>query len=236
MPTGREKIVADLIDRGRRLLNEPRGQTNFGTGIAEAEVLLNDIELHPHIFVLACVMDRQVAARRAWLIPYEIGKEIGSFDFEAFLAIKPAKLTKMFAKKRLHRFNAVMATLFYKAIQTIHTRHKNDASRIWSGTPKSAAVMRRFIEFDGVGIKIASMATNILARDFKIPMTNYSSIDISPDRQVRKYFVHHGLIRKEASNDELMLLARELHHEFPGILDVGAFFGGRELGRKRRTE
>ena len=96
--------------------------------------------------------------------------------------------------------------------------------------------MRRFIEFDGVGIKIASMATNILARDFKIPMTNYSSIDISPDRQVRKYFVHHGLIRKEASNDELMLLARELHHEFPGILDVGAFFGGRELGRKRRTE
>jgi endonuclease-3 len=92
-------------------------------------------------------------------------------------------------------------------------------------------VIRRFLEFKGVGIKIANMGTNILIRDFKVPMSERSSIDIAPDVQVMKFFVHHGLLRPEAGIDELIYKAREIYPEYPGILDIAAW----ELGRKLRT-
>ena len=47
-----------------------------------ANSLLNDIENYPHAYVLACLMDRQIKAERAWVIPFEIYKEIGSFNFD----------------------------------------------------------------------------------------------------------------------------------------------------------
>ena len=46
----------------------------------EANSILNDLEKYPHAYVLACLMDRQIKAERAWNIPYEIFKEIGSFS------------------------------------------------------------------------------------------------------------------------------------------------------------
>jgi hypothetical protein len=232
MPISQQKIVDDLIKEGQKLWKSPRRQVDFETGVEEAESLLNDIEQHPHIFVLACVMDRQIPARKAWIIPFEVGTEVGGFELRDFTKLSPKRLQKIFADKRLHRFNTKMAKHFYEVVQWIHTQYGDDVSRIWANNPESASVIRRFLEFKGVGIKIASMAANILARDFKIPMRNYSSIDISPDRQVKKYFIHHGLIRKDARNEELIFLARELYPKFPGILDVGAWRGGRDLKKR----
>ncbi|MEK7993292.1 MAG: hypothetical protein AAB403_05755 [Planctomycetota bacterium] len=71
------------------------------------------------------------------------------------------------------------------------------------------------------------MATNILLRDFKVKIRDYSSIDISTDRQVKKFFVRRGLLRKDASNEELTYLARELHPEYPGVFDFIAWTQGR---------
>ena len=116
----------------------------------------------------------------------------------------------------------------------IHLKYNNHAENIWSGKPKSALIIRRFLEFKGIGVKIANMAVIILARDFKIPMQDYSSIDIAPDVQVKKYFISKGLLRENASNDELIYLAREIYPEFPGLLDFAAWRGGREIKKGKR--
>ena len=39
-----------------------------------ANKLLNDLDRYPHAYVLAGLMDRQIKAERAWIIPYEIKK------------------------------------------------------------------------------------------------------------------------------------------------------------------
>lgn len=78
MNKSQEKIVNILIKRGKELLEQPYKKSEF-TKILKADDLLDNLREYPHAFILACVMDRQIKAERAWLIPYEISKEIGGF-------------------------------------------------------------------------------------------------------------------------------------------------------------
>ncbi|CAD6493626.1 MAG: Endonuclease III [Candidatus Argoarchaeum ethanivorans] len=228
MEVKQEQIVEILIERGKELIEQPYTKIEF-TGNTDADDLLNDIENFPHAFVLACIMDRQMKAEKAWLIPYEISKEIGGFEFSNLLKLNLDYLKETFRSKSLHRFNDTMAENFYFGIQKIHKNYNNDASDIWKDRPRSATVVRRFLEFKGVGVKIATMAANILAREFKIPISDYICIDISPDTHVKRVFKRLGFISKNATNDELIYCARELNPEYPGIFDLSCW----EIGRNR---
>lgn len=221
-----EKIVKILIRKGKELFNQPYKKIEF-TKNPEADNLLNNLKEYPHAFVLACIMDRQMKAEKAWLIPYKISKEIGTFKFSKLLSLKLSEIKKIFKRKNLHRFNEVMAENFYFAIQKIHKDYNDDASNIWKDRPKSATIVKRFLEFKGVGIKIATMAANILAREFKIPMKDYICIDISPDVHVKRVFKRLGFISKDGDNDELIYAARELNPKYPGIFDLSCWHIGR---------
>jgi len=229
------KIVQILIERGNELFGSPYKKVKF-TGNLEADDLLNNLKQFPHAFVLACVMDRQIKAERAWQIPYYVSQEIGGFEFEKLKKVNLDSLKDIFKKRSLHRFNEVMAGNFHSATQLISEKYNGGASRIWEDNPGSAAVVRRFLEFKGVGVKIATMATNILARDFKISMQDRICIDISPDVQVKRVFIRLGFISKDASNDELIYCARELHPEYPGIFDFSAWEIGREWCRPKNPD
>src|SRR5262249_37716382 len=111
-----------------------------------------------------------------------------------------------------------------------------DASRIWAGCPPSAEVVYRFLEFDGAGPKIASMAANILARQFKIPFADYYSIDISADVHVRRVFARLGLCPSGATIEQLVYKERALHPEFPGMMDLPSWEIGRKWCRPRRPD
>jgi endonuclease III len=71
------------------------------------------------------------------------------------------------------------------------------------------------------------MATNILARDFKIPLADYYSVDVSADVHVRRVFTRLGLVEEAARIEEIIYCARVLHPHFPGLLDFPAW----EIGR-----
>ena len=232
MNNNQELILKKLVTKGNQLLNQPRRLEEF-TGNSEADKFLNDIKNYPHFFVLACFMDRQIKAEKAWIIPYEIGKIISGFKFNKFLELKEKHIRDIFVSNNLHRFNNKMSKIFYFGIKRIHENYNDDASNIWRKKPKSATVVRRFLQFSGVGIKIASMAVNILARDFKIPMADKLCIDISPDVHVKRVFIRLGLISKSASNEELIYRARELNPEYPGIFDLSCWEIGRHWCRPR---
>ena len=233
MDADQKKIVKILIKEGNNFLSKPQKLIDF-TGDKAADRLLNNLRCYPHAYVLACIMDRQINTERAWMIPIRISQIIGGFDFFRLRNLNLDYLTRIFEQNSLHRFNKQMAINFYQAIQKIAKDYKGNAALIWKGAPSSAAIVRRFLEFRGVGIKIATMATNILAREFKIPMGDYICIDISPDVHVKRVFKRIGFIGKEASNDELIYCARELNAEYPGIFDLSCWEIGKNWCRPKK--
>lgn len=219
-----------LKQRGIELLNQPRSFVQF-TGIEAADQLLNDIDRQPHAFVLACLMDQQVKAERAWRIPYQISVTVGDFTFPSLLAIGLEELVRIFGSQGLHRFNPKMAKVFYLGLQLIHTAYRGNAANIWLDNPSSARVVLRFLEFNGAGIKIATMAANMLARHFKVPLSDYVSIDISPDVHIRRVFERLGYIRPNADGLEIIYTARELNPAYPGVFDLSVWEVGRNWCR-----
>jgi len=224
----RAEIVALLVQEGERLLKAPKSLIVF-IGDEDSDRLLNDLDGHPHAFVLACVMDRQIKAKRAWMIPYLFSQKLGGFGFATLQELSLARVTELMTEPEpLHRFPTRMSENFYLAVQRIAHDYRGNASQIWANQPSSAEVVYRFLQFHGVGRKIATMAANILAREFKVPFADYYSIDVSVDVQVRRVFTRLGLARAEDDVEEITYLARAFHPVFPGLLDFPAW----EIGVK----
>lgn len=228
------KAKKSLTERGGELFNRPSAPVQF-TGQPQADRLLNDLDNYPHAFVLACIMDRQIKAERAWLIPYEMKKRIGSFRFSKLKNLSLSTIKRHMVKPEpLHRFNEVMSRYFYFGIQKIKTDYNGNAQKIWSDNPSSATIVSRFLEFDGVGQKIGTMAANILVRDFKIPVSDKVSIDISVDVLVRRVLERLGMVRKKAKPEEIVYFARSVNPEYPGIIDLPAWEIGRNWCKSRK--
>lgn len=177
-------------------------------------------------------MDRQIDADRAWQIPLKVAEELGSKSFDAFLSKDKEYYINLFNKKT-HRFNQTMGEYFYDAIELIHNKYNDDTRNIWKGNPNNAQVVCRFLEFNGVGIKIATIAANILSRDYKVAMTDMSAIDISPDRHVKRCMYRLGLVpeRKghallDISETEIVYAEKAINPSFPGLMDLAFYYIG----------
>lgn len=223
-----EKSIRDRLVKHGQILFRGLKQPIAFTNEPKADTLLNDLDKHPHAFVLACVMDRQVKAERAWLIPYRISQKIGGFPVEKLSTLLQEDVNRLMREPEpLHRFVDTMAGRFHSAVQRIKNNYSGDAALIWKGKPPSAEVIYRFLEFEGVGPKLASMAANILAREFKIPFSDYYSIDTSADVHVRRVFSRLGLCPANVTVEQVIYKARALYPEFPGMMDLPCW----EIGR-----
>ena len=217
-----------LVEIGKALFNDKKAiQRHILANNKEADKYLSDLDNYPHLYVLGCLMDRGIKAERAWVIPYLVCKHFNKFSIEELLTITKEEFVEWFMKNKPHRYNEDMGEIFYDAIWWIHDKYNDDASLIWKGKPSSATVVYRFLEFNGAGIKIATMATNILVREFGVKLNDYYSIDISPDVHVKRVFYRFGLIEDRDNINLIIYKARELNPEFPGIIDISCW----EIGR-----
>jgi endonuclease III len=223
-----ETLRSSLVEFSRAIWREPRGLIPF-TNDGQADRLLNDLERYPHAFVIACLMDRQVKAEKAWSVPLAIAERVGGFDFADLCVLSREEVAAVMSSPTpLHRYTTRMSAFLFDAIRAIEQEYGGVASRIWEGNLPSAEAVYRFLRFNGIGPKIASMACNILARDFKIEFSDYYSIDVSVDVHVRRVFGRLGLVHQKDSNEAIAYKARAIYPEFPGILDLAAW----EIGRK----
>lgn len=229
-----ERAIADkLVNRGKTLFDAPEQPIQF-TGNNEADTLLNDLDRYPHAFVLGCVMDRQVKSEKAWMIPHSISEKLGGFTMENLSQLSLENVIRLMSG--LHRFPERMSQKFHSAVRLISNQYGGNAALIWLGGPSSAEVVYRFLEFDGISPKIANMAANTLARDFKLPFSDYFSIDISADVHVQHVFGRLGLCPANTSVERVIYKARSLHPRFPGMLDLPCWEIGKNWCNRRKRE
>lgn len=226
-----------------KLLEEAQREYNLKREVIlvsdeEANKLVSDLENYPHAFVLAAIMDRQITFERAWKIPYLIKEKLGDFSISTLYNLSLNDYKKLFNDNKLHRYNEKMANVFYNAVCKIVNDYNGDASNIWSDNPSSAMVVLRFLDFDGVGIKLATMATNILVRDFKVKLSDYYSIDISPDVHVKRVFKRMGFIKnKDIDNvSKIIYKARSMNPKFPGLMDYTCWKLGKDICKSQNPK
>lgn len=212
-------INTALTKLARESFAQSTSQTVHFLENKEDNEFLNDLSNFPHAFVLACLMDRHIGAEEAWVIPVKIRDTLGTFSLNELRMVSPNEYRNIFQKEKLHRFNDKLAEIFHAAVHRIHDVYDGDASKIWSGKPSSSTVVYRFLEFKGAAVKIAKMAANILARQFRIPLSDYYSVDIVPDITTRRAMTRMGLVPVGASDDLIIYKVRELSSDFPGIID-----------------
>ena len=68
----------------------------------------------------------------------------------------------------------------------------------------------------------------VLVRDFLVELSDYYSIDVSPDVHIKRVMKRTGLVPAYAETDSIVYKARELYPEFPGIIDNSCWEIGRE--------
>ena len=203
----------------------------------ENEAYLKNIEKYPHALVLVSLMDRGVKAEHVGVLPILIKKEIGSMRFEDIYN----KLTKkhcdnIVVKKLHHRYGSKQAQYLRNAIERIHENFNSNISNLWNNKPSSSRVVAELLQFDGCGIKIATMITNLLHRHFNVEFSDYTGIDVSPDLQVIKVLKRTGLLPLNLSGDLTKQLAiykaKEINPDYPGIIDLVCW----DIGRKYCSE
>ena len=116
-----------LVTIGKARFSDPKRHLIPFVNDIEHDKFLNDIENTPHAFVLACLMDRQIKAERAWSIPYRIKDIVGSFNIDDLTSVSLEEYKNIFNRNILHRFNDIMAEVFYSAVQDIKVKYNGDA-------------------------------------------------------------------------------------------------------------
>jgi hypothetical protein len=224
-----QRLTDHLVQDGMARVGVPTRFVAF-TGDHALDALLNDIEHHPHAFLLACLADRQVRAEKAWSLPGLLQQRLGGhFDIALLSQLSETDwLDLMRSPTPLHRLPETMARTMHRAVLRVRTEWASDASGIWRGEPSSATLVRRLLAFHGAGPKIATMAANILVRDFHVQLSDCRYIDISADVHIRRVMYRLGFVQNEANSDDCIYAARDANPEFPGVFDLALW----EIGRK----
>jgi uncharacterized HhH-GPD family protein len=231
IPTASGKISEDskqvaeaLLKYGKKLKESHNTKDVEFTPDKEA----NDFILqNPLAFLVAVLCDQGIPAERAWALPYQLKQRLGHFEPLKISQMQTEELIKvMKSHPALHRFNRKMAKSIILACRKVVKSYDGDASKIWSDMPKSRDLENRFREFHGIGQKKASMAVNILARDFGVPVRDYENIDVSYDIHVRRVFLRSGIVNDD-SEKTIISAGRELNPSYPGALDLPAWNIGR---------
>jgi uncharacterized HhH-GPD family protein len=233
MNTRAAELRDRLVATGEVQLLRPPALIAFAKN-DEADALLNDLKDHPHAFLFGCLVDRGVPAEKAWMVPSLIRNRLGSFEINDLAAVGEDRWRRLTRDPEpAHRYPEKMAVVLSRATERIVSHFEGDASRIWKGRPTSATLVRRLLEFHGAGPKIATMAGNILVRDFKVVLSDTRFIDISADVHVRRVMARLGFVEQGSGPNVVVYAARDLNPDYPGIFDGQVWRIGHDLCRPK---
>ena len=225
-------LLARLHDEFAGLTLTERWQP---TPDAEANRFLTE---NPFAFLLAVIADYRVPAERAWLLPFRLRQKLRHLNPRILGSMVPKELGNILREiPSGHRFPNMVAKFFVAASQKVVSEYDSDAAGVW----KSRTARDGYLHlgaFSGIGQKKASMAVNILCRHLgwlNPQPAELRTIDVSYDVHVRRVFLRLGLAESDTM-PAILQAARELSPDYPGKLDLGAWYVGRTWCRPSRPD
>jgi len=218
------KIVDALLAYGRSQ-TRPLSEPSFApTPDPEANEF---VATNPLAFLLAVIADQGIPAERAWYLPYELNRRLGHFDPARMIADQAAIRAAVNGPPALHRFPKKYAGWIISGAKRVVDQYEGDAARIWTGNLTARQVYERLDQFEGIGQKKAAMAVEILERDLRVPISAMEGSDVAYDVHVRRVFLRTGLAQRDEL-DHIVSVARALHAERPGEIDMPTWRIGRQ--------
>lgn len=186
---------------------------------------------YPVSFVLCCLADKNINADIAW----SIHKYIKDYSFAQMEKFTSKKWKDILTMVKYNRASKVSEEFVF-AIKHIRNKYDGHAERIWTEAGSFSEIIARFLEFKGIGIKIATMAANLLSRYFEIGknFVDRNFMDISPDTHVKQVFYALGFVDENCKDnkDIIIYTARALNPKQPYLLDLPCFMIGKEYCKK----
>lgn len=221
--------VNALLEYGKNL-----GQNN----IQECTKVQKIIEREPALFVLCCIADKNVDADIVWSIPDNIPQNIPCNSFADIEQISQKQWQEILDNVGYNRSKKVSQE-YIAAIKYLRNKYDGHAERIWTESKSFAEIIVKFLEFQGVGKKIATMAANMLNR-YQGVGKNFNDkhfMDISPDTHVKQIFNMLGFVDDDHKDntDIIVYTARALNPDAPYLLDFPCFYIGKNFCKKRGT-
>ena len=115
---------------------------------------------------MSCVSSPNVRIpyQRAWQAPLELRRRLGHLDPTRLATDPEAARRAVQAPAPLHRYVETVPRWVVAAARKVATEYGGDASRIWSDRPTARQLIDRLLAFDGIGLKKAAMAVEMLER------------------------------------------------------------------------
>jgi uncharacterized HhH-GPD family protein len=221
------KIVDALLAYGRSR-DRPLSESKFEP---TPDPRANEfVAQNPLAFLFAVIADQGIPAERAWRLPYDLHQRLGHFDPNFIVANPDAVDKAVKGPPALHRFPEKYARWIVAAARRVLKQYGGNAARIWNGDPTAADVYQRLDAFQGIGQKKAAMAIEILERDLRVPISEMERSDVAYDVHIRRVFLRTGLAQRDDLN-HIVTVARTLHPERPGEIDLPAWLIGRQWCR-----
>jgi len=219
--------IADKVTVVRALLDYRAIQKSGGpfTKNPDADKFLRQ---NCFAFLMAASIDRGARAEAVWEMPFLLGKKLGHLDPGMLSNLSIEQLEAILRSlPRRPRFPRLAAQTVISLAKLVAHGFRGDAEHIWQDK-QPHEVTQTLESIRGVGAGIAHMIVRILVDEYGYDPgpEGLRQIDIKPDVHVIRVFYRAGLV-PDRSARACVEIARQLHPEFPGLLDWPAW----EIGR-----
>lgn len=192
------------------------------------EILSNFSEL-PHAILISFIVDDETDSGMAEETPILIKNALGNLDFDELSKLEINDLINLFVENKITNDPEKNAILIFEMIERINSKYNGRANNIWSDNPSSQELKRRLIEFKGINARKANLLALVLVNKFKVKLSEYTSINISNDKNVRRAMLEMNLIDEFSSYEEMKKICSILNPNYPGIFDsffwsIGEYF------------
>lgn len=222
-------IVNAILSHGALLAANARAGVNgvFTKDSDADRLLVND----PFAFLIGVIVDYQMPAERAWILPYRLKERLDGWGPE-YLADHPTEVAAAFAAPpKLHRFPNQTPRFVVDGSRRVIDEYHGDAASIWSDAPTATVLQERLRAFVGISQKKAAMAVELLERDLGVVVVGLEGSDVAYDIHLRRVMLRTGLAQRD-NVDHMVAIARILHPQRPGELDFPLWDIGRSWCHK----